>query len=53
LCTNGGIDEWFEIQYKGKIAGKIHLVSVFTPKIKPVSENDKEPAAKPLEEVKS
>jgi Ca2+-dependent lipid-binding protein len=21
LCTNGGIDEWFEIQYKGKTAG--------------------------------
>jgi Ca2+-dependent lipid-binding protein len=30
LCTNGGIDEWFEIQHKGKVAGKVHLVSVFT-----------------------
>ena len=32
LCANGGIDEWFEIQYKGKIAGKVHLRSVFTAK---------------------
>jgi Ca2+-dependent lipid-binding protein len=31
LCNNGGIDEWFEIQHKGKSAGKIHLVSLFTP----------------------
>ena len=29
LCSNGGIDEWFEIQHKGKVAGKVHLVSVF------------------------
>jgi Ca2+-dependent lipid-binding protein len=25
LCLNGGIDEWFEIQHKGKSAGKVHL----------------------------
>jgi Ca2+-dependent lipid-binding protein len=31
LCTNGGIDEWFEIQYKGKVAGKVHLISRYTP----------------------
>jgi Ca2+-dependent lipid-binding protein len=24
------IDEWFEIQYKGKSAGKVHLVTQFT-----------------------
>lgn len=30
LCANGGIDEWFEIQYKGKIAGKVHLISRYT-----------------------
>lgn len=32
LCLNGGIDEWFEIQHKGKLAGKVHLQSKFTPK---------------------
>jgi Ca2+-dependent lipid-binding protein len=31
LISDGGIDEWFEIQYKGKSAGKIHLISHFTP----------------------
>lgn len=36
LCLNGGIDEWFEIQYKGKPAGKVHLSGKFTPKQKPV-----------------
>jgi len=32
LCHNGGIDEWFEIQYKGKVSGKVHLISTFTSK---------------------
>ena len=27
LCANGGINEWFEIQHKGKSAGKVHLIS--------------------------
>jgi len=26
-----GTDQWFEISYKGKPAGKIHLLSQFTP----------------------
>ena len=25
LCVNGGLDEWFGIQYKGKQSGSIHL----------------------------
>ena len=25
LCTNGGIDEWFSLTYKGKDAGKVHF----------------------------
>ena len=33
LCNSGGIDEWFEIQHKGKSAGKVHLRSKFTPKV--------------------
>ena len=32
LCANAGIDEWFEIQYKGKTAGNIHLKSQWEPK---------------------
>lgn len=35
LCVNQGIDEWFEIQYKGKKAGSVHLKSVWTPASKP------------------
>ena len=27
LCANGGIDEWWAIQYKGKEAGYVHLIS--------------------------
>jgi hypothetical protein len=27
LTANGGIDEWFEIQHNGKVAGKVRLVS--------------------------
>ena len=30
LCAGGGMDEWFDIQYKGKKAGTIHLKGVFT-----------------------
>jgi hypothetical protein len=29
LCLNGGVDEWFEIQHKGKSAGKVHLRSKY------------------------
>ena len=32
LCVNNGIDEWFEIQYKGKKAGDVHLKSEWKPK---------------------
>lgn len=31
FCVNNGVDEWFEIQYKGKKAGMLHLKSVWTP----------------------
>ena len=30
LCVPGGIDDWFQIQYKGKVAGQIHLKGMFT-----------------------
>ena len=30
LCMGGGIDEWFEIQFEGKTAGKVHLKGIFT-----------------------
>ena len=33
FCVNGGFDEWYEISYKGKSAGKIHLSSVWHPTI--------------------
>ena len=25
FCINGGSDEWYDIQYKGKKAGRVHL----------------------------
>ena len=31
LCIGSGIDEWFEIQHKGKKAGSVHLRSEWTP----------------------
>ena len=31
LCVNNGLDEWFELQYKGKPAGHIHLKSEWEP----------------------
>ena len=30
LCIDDGLDEWFEIQYKGKEAGHIRLKSKWT-----------------------
>ena len=30
LCIKGGLDDWFSIKYKGKEAGKVHLVTHFT-----------------------
>ena len=32
LVVNGGIDEWFTIQFEGKDAGKVHLKCEWTPK---------------------
>ena len=32
LVADGGIDEWFTIQFEGKDAGKIHLRCEWTPK---------------------
>ena len=29
LCVPGGIDEWFQIQYKGKKSGMLHLKGNF------------------------
>jgi len=31
LAVNGGLDDWFDIQYKGKKAGALHLKGVWTP----------------------
>lgn len=31
FCVVGGMDDWFEIQFKGHSAGKIHLKSVWEP----------------------
>ena len=31
FAINGGIDEWYDIQYKGKAAGKVHMVSKWHP----------------------
>ena len=31
LVLNGGVSEWFEIQYHGKPAGKVHLRTEWQP----------------------
>jgi Ca2+-dependent lipid-binding protein len=31
LCINGGLDDWFEIQFKGKKAGSVHLRGEWRP----------------------
>ena len=31
LSLNGGLDEWYTIQYEGKSAGKLHFTSKWTP----------------------
>ena len=41
LCVNGGLDEWFEIQYKGKKAGDVHLKGTWEPKGEELTEKPK------------
>ena len=31
FCVSGGIDDWFEIQHKGKKSGMLHLKGNFKP----------------------
>ena len=31
LCVNGGLDEWYAIQYKGKQSGQVHLKGKWIP----------------------
>jgi len=31
LCMNGGMDDWFDLLYRGKKAGQIKLKVKFTP----------------------
>ena len=31
LCMPGGIDEWFQIQFRGKKSGMLHLKGNFKP----------------------
>lgn len=33
LCMNGGMDEWFDIQFKGKKAGSVHLKGDWRPDV--------------------
>jgi len=33
LCMNGGIDEWFDLQYKGKKSGSVHLKGDWRPDV--------------------
>ena len=40
FCVEGGIDEWYEIQYKGEPAGHIHLKSKWKPKGEALKEKD-------------
>jgi Ca2+-dependent lipid-binding protein len=31
LCVGTGLDEWFDVSYKGKYAGKLHVSSEWQP----------------------
>ena len=31
LCVNGGLDEWYNIGFKGKQSGSVHLKGQWTP----------------------
>ena len=31
LCVNGGMDDWWKVQYKGKDGGAIHFISKWQP----------------------
>ena len=31
LCANGGMDDWWPIEYKGKQSGQIHLKGEWKP----------------------
>ena len=31
LCINGGLDDWWQIQYEGKNVGKIHMKCAWHP----------------------
>ena len=33
LCVNGGLDEWFQVQHKGKNCGSVHLRGHWTPHV--------------------
>lgn len=33
LCMNGGMDDWYDIQYKGKRAGSVHLKGQWMPEV--------------------
>jgi Ca2+-dependent lipid-binding protein len=31
LCVNGGMDDWWKVQYKGKDGGSIHFIATWQP----------------------
>lgn len=33
LCVQGGLDDWFAIQYKGKQSGQVHLAGTWKPHV--------------------
>jgi len=40
LCIGSGLDEWFEISYKGKMSGSVHLRSEWEPSGGQLAERD-------------
>jgi Ca2+-dependent lipid-binding protein len=36
MCTNGGIDEWYLLQHKGRDAGHLHLRTIWHPDGRPL-----------------
>ena len=33
MTANGGMDEWYQLQYKGKSSGQLHIKSVWHPTV--------------------
>ena len=47
MCCNGGLDEWYVLQHKGKPAGHVHLKSSWEPDGAELEEMPEDPPEPP------